>query len=79
MRDRVLMLASALVMASAGAWLAADAAHGQRYVPTSNPELPRIIYADSLTSVNDRCMVRSEKLNLRVRPVYANGTPLGFC
>jgi hypothetical protein len=51
----------------------------QRYVPGSNPELPRIRYADSLLSLNDRCIVRMSKLNLRVRPVYVSRAPIGFC
>ena len=55
------------------------AVRSQRYVPTSDPGHPRIRYADSLLSLNDRCMVRKAKLNLRVRPVYVNGQPAGFC
>lgn len=53
--------------------------HAQRYVPTANPDLPRIRYADSLLSLNDRCIVRMSKLNLRVRPVYLSQAPIGFC
>jgi len=55
------------------------AARAQRYVPTADPEHPRIRYTDSLTSLNDRCMVRKSKLNLKVRPVYVNRQPVGFC
>jgi hypothetical protein len=51
----------------------------QRYVPTADPEHPRIKYADSLVSLNDRCIVRMSKLNLRVRPVYVSRQPIGFC
>jgi hypothetical protein len=51
----------------------------QRYVPTADPERPRIKYADSLVSLNDRCIVRMTKLNLRVRPVYVSRQPIGFC
>ena len=41
--------------------------------------LPRIQFADGQVSMNDRCMVRQVKLNLRMPPVYVNGRPLGFC
>ena len=51
----------------------------QRYLPTEDPEHPRVKYPDSLVSVNDRCAVRKIKLGNRVRPVYVNGLPIGFC
>ena len=51
----------------------------QRYVPTTDPNHPRLRYADSLDSVNDRCAVRKNKLNPKVRPVYVNRQPVGFC
>ncbi len=51
----------------------------QRFVPGEEPELPRIEFADSLVSLNDRCIVRGTRLNLRIRPVYVNGQPIGFC
>jgi hypothetical protein len=51
----------------------------QRYVATADSLHPRIKYADSLVSGNERCMVAQRKLNLRVRPVYVNGVPMGFC
>ena len=51
----------------------------QRFVPGTDPGHPRIKFADSLVSANDRCIVAQEKLNLKVRPVYVNGVPLGFC
>ena len=51
----------------------------QRHMPTGDPSFPRIRYADSLLSVNDRCAVRKNKLNLKVRPVYVNRQPIGFC
>lgn len=58
-------------------WPAGAAA--QRYVAGADTLFPRIKYADSLVSPNDRCMVAQQKLNLRVRPVYVNGVPMGFC
>jgi hypothetical protein len=51
----------------------------QRYVPGSDPAFPRVKYADSLLSLNDRCIVRMNKLNTRVRPVYVSRQPIGFC
>jgi hypothetical protein len=51
----------------------------QRFVPGTDPGRPRLKFADSLVSANDRCIVAQEKLNRRVRPVYVNGVPLGFC
>jgi hypothetical protein len=54
-------------------------ARAQRYVPTADPKHPRLKFADSLVSPNDRCLVSHDKLNPRVRPVYVNGVPMGFC
>jgi hypothetical protein len=51
----------------------------QRRVPTTDPDHPRLKFADSLTSLNDRCMVRKSKLNPKLRPVYVNQQPVGFC
>jgi len=51
----------------------------QRYVATADTLHPRIKYADSLVSANERCMVAQQKLNRRVRPIYVNGIPMGFC
>ena len=59
--------------------LLASAATAQRYVPTADPARPKLKYADSLVSLNDRCVVSQTKLNPRVRPVYVNGLPIGFC
>ncbi len=54
-------------------------AWGQHHVPGSDAEHPRVQYADSLVSLNDRCIVRQNKLNTRIPPVYVNGKPIGFC
>lgn len=51
----------------------------QEYVPQKNEALPKIKYADSQISVNDRCPVRHGKLNPKVDPVYVNSQPVGFC
>ena len=65
----------ALLLAAA---LAAPAG-AQRYIPTSDPRFPRLRYADSLNSVNDRCVVTQHRLNPMIAPIYVNGTPVGFC
>jgi hypothetical protein len=57
----------------------AAGADAQRPVPTADPKHPRLKFADSLVSANDRCMVTQSKLNPAVRPVYVNGVPMGFC
>lgn len=59
------------------AWVAVASA--QRYVAQPDSVHPRLKYADSLVSLNDRCAVAKNKLNPRVRPVYVNGKPVGFC
>ncbi len=59
--------------------LAPQGAYSQRRVPTADPEHPRIKYADSLVSVNDRCIVRMNSLNPKMRPMYVNRLPIGFC
>ena len=70
----VLALLAAIVLT-----LAPGAARAQRYVASADAKLPRLRYADSLTSVNDRCVVTQRKLNPQIPPVYVNGKPVGFC
>lgn len=70
-------VATAMILAAALPFAAP--APAQRYVPTVDPAFPRIKYADSLESLNDRCIIRKEKLNPNVRPVYVNWRPIGFC
>jgi hypothetical protein len=70
-------LAPLLALALAGALAAGVDA--QRLVPTADPKHPRLKCADSLVTPNDRCMVSQAKLNPKVRPVYVNGVPMGFC
>lgn len=43
------------------------------------PDRPRIMYRDSLTSINDICPVRKARLDPDRKPVYVNGKPVGFC
>ena len=71
------MRALGLSMAFAFAFL--GAASAQRYVATKDPDYPRLRYADSLVSANDRCIVSQAKLNPKVAPLYVNGVPIGFC
>ena len=54
-------------------------ASAQRYVATKDPDFPRLKYADSLLSANDRCIVSQAKLNPKMAPLYVNGVPIGFC
>ena len=70
---RALALSFALTLAVLGA------ASAQRYVATKDPDFPRIKYADSLVSPNDRCIVSQAKLNPKMAPLYVNGLPIGFC
>jgi hypothetical protein len=51
----------------------------QQYVPGEETDFPRIQYADSLVSVNDRCIVRLRKLSPKIPPIFVNGLPIGFC
>ena len=51
----------------------------QVYVPTADLAHPKIRYADSTLSLNDRCPVRTGKLSTTYKPVYVNGQPIGFC
>ena len=69
----------AVVLITGAALFAAFPAGSARFVPTSDPEHPRLKYADSLVSLNDRCMVRMVKMNPKVRPVYVSRHPVGFC
>ena len=70
---------AAFLIAAVAPWFAPTPAAAQHYVATADTLYPRIKYADSLVSANDRCMVLHRKLNTRVRPVYVNGVPMGFC
>ena len=54
-------------------------ATAQVMVQTKDPAHPRVRYADSLLSLNDRCMVRQGTMNPMFKPVYITGRPVGFC
>jgi len=79
MSRRFRALAAACALAALVAASALRPAHAQRYVPGESREFPRVKYADSLESVNDRCIVSGQKLNPEIRPVYVNWRPIGFC
>jgi len=71
--------ASRLALAAALMLALAPAARAQHYVASGNTARPRLRFADSLTSVNDRCVVTHNKLNPQIAPLYVNGKPVGFC
>lgn len=68
-----------LLTATAAAALAGRPGTAQVYVPTEDLAHPKIRYADSLMSLNDRCPVRTGKLSTTYKPVYVNHRPIGFC
>ena len=70
---------SSLALACALVALAPGAGRAVRYVPTGDRVHPRLKYADSLVSINDRCAVKQNTLSPVIRPVYVNGRPVGFC
>ena len=69
----------ALAVAGILACVLIGGASAQRYVATKDPDFPRLKYADSLVSANDRCIVSQAKLNPKMAPLYVNGVPIGFC
>ncbi len=80
MRRRALRALAALVpLAALAALPAPQSAIAQRYVSGEHREFPKVKYADSLESINDRCIVKKTKLSLTVRPIYVNWRPVGFC
>ena len=72
-----LVLLGALALAVPA--VAPRAARAQVRVFEGDSLHPRIRFADSLLSMNDRCPVTGQKLNTRIPPVYVNGRPIGFC
>ena len=54
--------------------LALGACSGPRYVPGSDPEFPRVEYAETVVSANDRCPVRKNQLNRRMPPLHGEHT-----
>jgi len=72
-------VACAFAVALLAAGLAPRDGDAQRFVPQRDKLHPKLKYADSLVSVNDRCAVREGALSPTIRPVYVNGRPVGFC
>ena len=70
---------TALLAATVGVALFGPPSAAQVYVPTADLEHPKVRYADSLVSLNDRCPVRTGKLSTTYKPVYVNHRPIGFC
>jgi hypothetical protein len=79
MPNRARHASASLLIAAVALLLVPASGVAQHYVATQDSLHPRIKYADSLVSANERCMVAQQKLNVRVRPVYVNGVPMGFC
>ena len=72
--------ACAAVLATVlGIALSGPPTSAQVYVPTKDLQHPKVRYADSLLSMNDRCPVRTGKLSTTYKPVYVNHRPIGFC
>ena len=52
---------------------------GVAHYENPTEEKPRIRWGEDPLSLNDRCIVRKVKLNLRMPPIFVNGKPIGFC
>lgn len=42
-------------------------------------EFPLVEYANGQVTINDRCPVRQDTLNVRLKPLFVNGEAVGFC
>lgn len=71
--------APAVILAACALAIAAVSARAQVPLPDPGPEYGHLKYADSLSSVNDRCVITHNRLNPVMRPIYVNGQPVGFC
>lgn len=49
------------------------------FEPGGDAAFPRVRYADSLLSTNAQCVMSHSKLSVKVRPLYVNCIPVGFC
>ena len=68
-----------LTMAAFAVLTVPVAGSAQRFVGEEDATYRYVQYADSLYSLNDRCIVRMRPLSLSLPPVYVNGLPIGFC
>ena len=73
------MIRRVFALAALAGALLAPSARAQHLVAGADSLHPRLRFTDSLMSANDRCIVSLKKLNPKVRPVYVNGVPMGFC
>lgn len=67
---------TALFVLLAAARIAAAEPH---MVPIPGSEHHRLRFDDGSLSINDRCPVAKRNLNPRMRPIWVNGRPVGFC
>ena len=79
--NRSVRIAAALAVACLAllTFRASGALHAQVILPAPGPAFQKLKFADSLTSVNDRCVITHNRLNLAIHPLYVNGQPVGFC
>ena len=73
------LVLGAAVLVALGCETSDEAVSAEAHYVEAGDSLPRIQFGDGQVSLNDRCMVRQIKLNLRMPPVYVNGRPVGFC
>ena len=76
---RVLLAALLCAVACRHAPVEAPLVLGAARFDDPTAEKPRIRWGDGPTSLNDRCIVRKNKLNLRMPPIFVNGRAIGFC
>ncbi|MGH7740641.1 MAG: hypothetical protein ACRENS_01315 [Candidatus Eiseniibacteriota bacterium] len=72
-------LSFALALGLALALAPAEQSRAQIMLPVDDPSFHKLKYADSLSSVNDRCVITHNRLNPAIHPLYVNGQPVGFC
>ena len=62
------------------AWGCVSGGDGTYVMDGATEESGRLRYRDGQVSCNDACAIKlSNALNPRVRPLYVNGSPVGFC
>jgi hypothetical protein len=76
MRIAALLFVAGVALLRLGA---PGASHAQVLLPVADSKFQKLKFADSLTSVNDRCVVTHNRLNPAIHPLYVNGRPVGFC
>lgn len=81
MRSTPVFRFSALLATVVAAWCITSehAARAQHRIAGADSLHPLVRYADSLVSVNDRCIISGSGLNPAMHPVYVNEQPVGFC